>query len=133
MGWELPTTHLLVGAIRLVGNPALKLVVIRRNRPRLRRIFSLAALLVGITAIACGSPPKQPLQMPPDALTWRRTREGWEQSQWLEPRLPPFAVPIHPLCLAALQVLLATMAIIAREDTRLTDDKSANRLLGRNS
>ena len=96
------------------GNANLKPLTIRRDRPRLRRCLPLAVLLVSITALACGRAPAQRADMPSNALIWRRTRDGWEQPHWLNPSLPPRPAPFHPLCLAALEALLAAMALVAR-------------------
>jgi hypothetical protein len=52
---------------------------------------------------------------PADGLTpwdWRRTRDGWQQAEWLMP--PPQRMPVlHPSVVAMLELLLSIGALAA--------------------
>lgn len=87
-------------------------IAIQRSRPRWQPCLLLAAMLAGVAMLASGSPMPEPTLRPSQISTWRRTRDGWEQPRWLAPKLPPRAIALHPIYVAALTILLTAMALV---------------------
>lgn len=90
-------------------------IAVRRDKARLRRCLPLVVLLAGVAAMAGEQAPPKRVEPVSEAVTWRRTDNGWEQPHWLKPKLEPRPVPFHPLCVALLEALFAAMALVGVE------------------
>ena len=90
------------------------LIAIRRHPPSLQR-YVLLVSMVSAAALASGGSRTAPSQTPREALVWRRTRDGWEQPQWLAPPSQEHAASLHPLLVAALVIGLSGMALLSYE------------------
>ena len=86
-------------------------IVIRRRRPR-RRSWAVLAASAGLIAGLAWVVPTP--AGPPDPV-WRRTRQGWEQLDRRALGQVPSSPALHPLCAAALEILLTAMALIAAD------------------
>ncbi|HVA44971.1 MAG TPA: hypothetical protein VNH11_01175 [Pirellulales bacterium] len=94
------------------------IVSVRQCPSPLRPWAILAAPAIGLAVLACCFGGARPDQPPPRASTWRRTRDGWQQTTWPAGSEGPCGVPFHPLCAATLQGLLAAMALVGHASPR---------------
>ena len=79
----------------------------------MRTILGILLLLIGFGLVACrieGQTSSPPLTL--TEVDWVRTVDGWERPQQWTPSLagPP---AIHPMLLAAAQVLVSVFALVA--------------------
>lgn len=78
----------------------------------MRRIgwLLLAMVVLGWLAV------ELPMQKTPAAtadVAWRRTQHGWQRATWLAEPVPPRRPTLHPGVVAALELLLSVMALVA--------------------
>lgn len=69
----------------------------------------LILFLLGWVAseVPCQGPDSQP------ATVWRRTRDGWEHRDRVLPAPEPYRPALHPVVIAAMEVLLSATAMLA--------------------
>jgi hypothetical protein len=80
----------------------------------LQRVVWILAAVVGTVWVASELPaPDSPA--PASCETrWRRTRDGWERAEQLLPPIPPPRSPgVHPLVLAAAEILGSVFVLAA--------------------
>jgi hypothetical protein len=73
----------------------------------------LVAALLAVGWIASQWPEPQPSQQPANLSTWRLTRDGWEQANWLADEIPVQRPPLHPGVVGLLQLLLTITGLMA--------------------
>jgi hypothetical protein len=75
-----------------------------------RRIGWILLILFLLGWVASEVPCQGPEPLP--ATVWRRTRDGWEHRDWVLPPREPYRPALHPLVIAAMEVLLSATAML---------------------
>jgi hypothetical protein len=78
----------------------------------LHRIAWILLVLVVFGWVAAELPSQVPNDPPQPATVWRHTRNGWEHQDHVLVR-PIHEPPLHPVVIAALEVLLTMTAMLA--------------------
>lgn len=84
----------------------------------MHQIAGILLVLVAIGWVAIELPGPTPADANQPATVWRRTRHGWEHQDRVLPQRPVHRPGLHPVVIAAFEVLLTATVMLAVQRDR---------------